>query len=223
MAFRYRQKISKEQKVYNLANDLAIEITVGGDRFDRDDLFSFLRGAGAEVGDLAVLRSQTLELAKDMQPDGHSEKSVEFFNRQLDYWLDPKAFGESLENGMDKHDIEDFSNVIVQRVVNGQAEGYGHFDRSFFHQMLVSLGAMPNDMAKLYDAAKEKAGDFHDGMEPLEDFNSRIGRSLAWWLDKKVFEDNRNSLLKEAGSAQKNVSVENDKKVSDKKVAGLSV
>lgn len=214
------KNVEKGQRMNYVAHDLAMEITVGGDRFDRDDLFGLLRGAGAGVEDMDFLRRQTLETAKDMQPDGYTEKSVAFFNRQLDYWLDPEAFQFSRTS---VSDVEMFSDIVVQRVVNGQAEGYGPFDRPFFHQMLVSMGVVSDDMARIFDTAKEKALAFHDGVESLEDFNGRVGRSLAWWLDKKVFDESRSSLLGDAGGDMKVVPASKDKKVVRKKEAGLSM
>ena len=73
-----------------LALDLAMEITVGGDRFDRGDLRYFIRENDGSAKDMDFIRSRALEMACTMQPDGREPKTVEFFNKSLDYWLDPK-------------------------------------------------------------------------------------------------------------------------------------
>ena len=73
-----------------LALDLAMEITVGGDRFDRVDLRYFIRENDGSAKDMDFIRSRALEMACTMQPDGREPKTVEFFNKSLDYWLDPK-------------------------------------------------------------------------------------------------------------------------------------
>lgn len=73
-----------------LAHDLAMEITVGGDRFDRDDLRYFICENDGSAKDMDFIRSRALEMAFTMQPDGREPKTVEFFNKSLDYWLDPK-------------------------------------------------------------------------------------------------------------------------------------
>lgn len=86
-------------KKETLARDLAMEITVGCDRFDRDDLFFFLSEVGASKDDILLLRNQTLEVAKDMQPDGHELDTIAFFNKELDFWLDTKAFEEYMKVG----------------------------------------------------------------------------------------------------------------------------
>jgi len=86
------QEISKKnsKELDNVINDLAIEITVGGDRFDRNDLCFALLNAGCDSSRLPEIKEQVIAKAVTMQPDG--QEHVKFFQDSLNYWLDENNF-----------------------------------------------------------------------------------------------------------------------------------
>lgn len=89
------KKVNRDSKLdspefKDIIYDLAMEITVGGDRFDRDDLCFLIIQSGGDKDCLAALRERVVEKAMTMQPDG--DRQVEFFNNMLNYWLSEDHF-----------------------------------------------------------------------------------------------------------------------------------
>lgn len=69
----------------NLARDLAMEIQVGGDRFDHKDIREWLYGISKD--NLQLFRNQVEVYASKMHPDGDHQDNKDFVRKQLDGWL----------------------------------------------------------------------------------------------------------------------------------------
>lgn len=89
---REKIKRTRQEAIENASRELAIELNVGGDRFNREDFGWFLLGEGLDTDDLQAIRERSLALAKDGHPNGHEPDTVQFFLDELDYWLDKRAF-----------------------------------------------------------------------------------------------------------------------------------
>lgn len=186
-----KQEIKKEKADFmNISEDLAIEIVYGGDRFDREDLFFILRSQGASVKDLDGIRKQVLNQVNDYHP-GHDA----FYKEQLDYWLDPERYQEFLSEGLIGKDLKELSMALAERLVVGEANGYGRFDRLYFHRLLVLYGAVEADLVNIKTEAGEIASSLRKDASGGAD-GRQLNEKLDWWLDRKVFlkasEDVRN-------------------------------
>ena len=181
-----------------LARDLAMEITVGGDRFDRDDLFFFLSEAGASKDDILLLRNQTLELAKDMQPDGHEPDTIAFFNKELDFWLDTKAFEEYKKVGLSKEDLEKYSKMLAQRIAFGESSE-NFKSRDEFLQSIVSMGAVEYDLYRLSVATREELSYLMDSYEVGEISPNLMFKEVGRWLDESAFKKTFKELITDTG------------------------
>lgn len=69
----------------SLANDLAIEIQLGGDRFDHKDLRDWLHGISKD--DLQAFRTMVEAYATQLHPEGETPRNKEWVRGQLDGWL----------------------------------------------------------------------------------------------------------------------------------------
>ena len=67
------------------AKDLAMEIQVGGDRFDHKDCRDWLYGISKD--DLQAFRNMVESYAAQLHPDGHTKENKDWVRRQLDGWL----------------------------------------------------------------------------------------------------------------------------------------
>lgn len=186
-----KQEIKKQKGAFmNITRDLAIEIVYGGDRFDREDLFFILRSQGASVKDLDGIRKQVLNQVNDYHP-GHDV----FYKVQLDHWLDPERYQEFLSEGLTGRDLGELSMALAERLVVGEANGYGRFGRLYFHRLLVLYGAVEADLAKIKTEAGKAASTLRKDASGAVD-GHQLNKELDWWLDRKVFlkasEDVRN-------------------------------
>lgn len=203
--FSFDPKKFHEKKI---AYDLAIEITVGGDRFDRDDLFYVLRNAGMKTEDLAQLRKNTVELAKDMQPDGHEPDTVAFFNRSLDFWLDVKAYKEYCKPGMTAKDVDEVAFQVAYDLVHGRDSLE---ERKGLHESIVALNGIPEDIPKLRMSVMNHLVSFYEGVSSgptLDEYRKSFERRLDWMLDKKKFSDVYKELVKDTGIDVKGLTAE---------------
>ncbi len=73
--------------------DLAFEIQLGGDRFDREDVKSFLSGISRE--DLKTFRENVEDLAKGMVPEEVLDRT--YIDKALDYWLENVVTEENVK------------------------------------------------------------------------------------------------------------------------------
>lgn len=78
------------KKLDSIVHDLAVEIVIGGSRFDREDLCFAILGAGGDGGCLQDIRSRVIEEARAMHPLG--TEFVGFFEKELGYWLNESFF-----------------------------------------------------------------------------------------------------------------------------------
>lgn len=196
------------QMMDDLSYNLAIEITVGGDRFDRDDLFYILRNAGAKPEDLAQLRKNTVKVAKDMQPDGHEPDTVAFFNRSLDFWLDAKAYKEYCKPGMTAKDVDEVAFQVAYDLVHGRDSLE---ERKGLHESIVALNGIPEDIPKLRMSVMNHLVLFYEGVSSgptLDEYRKSFERRLDWMLDKKKFGDVYKELVKDTGIDVKGLTAE---------------
>ena len=194
------------QMIESLSHNLAIEITVGGDRFDRDDLFYVLRNAGMKSEDLAQLRNDTVELAKDMQPDGHEPETVAFFNRSLDFWLDAKAYKEYCKPGMTAKDVDEVAFQVAYDLVHSRDSLE---ERKGLHESIVVLNGIPEDIPKLRMSVMNHLISFYEGVSSgptLDEYCKSFERRLDWMLDKKKFGDVYKELVKDTGIDVKGIT-----------------
>ena len=69
----------------DLAKDLAMEIQLGGDRFDHKDCREWLYGISKD--DLQAFRNMVESYATQLHPDGYTKENKDWVRRQLDGWL----------------------------------------------------------------------------------------------------------------------------------------
>lgn len=80
---------TKEEKQKELAVDVALEIVLGCDRFDRQDLREFIDQDGFDIEEL---KQQTREyIKKNFQEKDESGQIApnDFVEEQLAYWYEP--------------------------------------------------------------------------------------------------------------------------------------
>lgn len=77
----------KEDAINRLAFDVALEIVLGCDRFDRQDLRIFLEQEGADSAmDLENMKKQTEKYVKKEFPDDSPD---DWLKEELEYWYEP--------------------------------------------------------------------------------------------------------------------------------------
>jgi len=77
-----KKKVTKLEK---LAKDVAVEIVVGGDRFDKEDIHDYIKKNNM---DLDLVKKETKKEVRSMEYAQDDSISA-FNNEELDYWFEP--------------------------------------------------------------------------------------------------------------------------------------
>ena len=77
-----KKKVTKLEK---LAKDVAVEIVVGGDRFDKEDIHDYIKKNNM---DLDLVKKETEKEVRSMEYAQDDSISA-FNNEELDYWFEP--------------------------------------------------------------------------------------------------------------------------------------
>lgn len=147
----------------NIVRDLAVEITAGGDRFDREDLCFVILRAGGDSGCLMDIRDRVMEKARAMLPQ--EPGSVEFLEKELKYSHSPVSY----EGQFLSEQEADFADMLAREL---------HSD--FRERKLLEGWVAPGDYkAILYRAL------------PLLNDELRVGRGVLRNTDKGYVYDSR--------------------------------